>query len=274
MNLLAANDLVLATEGATEGGEEGFHAPGLGLFSWRPLFEIGPFGFTKPMLLALIVVLLVVGFFWAAFRRPQLVPRGAQNLGEVLYGFVRDDIARSVIGKKGDRYVPLLVSLFFFIWLMNLMSIVPVAQFPVTSRIGYPAALAAIVYLTWVPLGIAHQGAVGFFKNMMFPPGLPWWIYPILAPIELVSNLLVRPFTHAVRLFANMFAGHLLIALFSIAAWYFLVQNLGPLFFVGILGFVMAVIMTGFELLIQALQAFIFTLLTAVYISGALEAEH
>jgi F-type H+-transporting ATPase subunit a len=265
---------VLATEGATEGGEPGFHAPGLPLFNWKPLFEIGPFGFTKPMLLALIVVLLVVGFFWAAFRKPQLVPRGAQNVGEVLYGFVRDDIARSVIGKKGDKYVPLLVSLFFFIWIMNLMSIVPVAQFPVTSRIGYPAALAAIVWLVWVPLGISTQGLGGFFKNMMFPPGLPVWIYPLLAPIEFVSNLLIRPFTHAVRLFANMFAGHLLIALFSVAAWYFLVENFGGLFFVGILGFVMAVVMTGFELLIQALQAFIFTLLTAVYISGALEAEH
>jgi F-type H+-transporting ATPase subunit a len=265
---------VLATEGATEGGESGFHAPGLSLFNWKPLFEIGPFGFTKPMLLALIVVILIVGFFWAAFRHPQLVPRGAQNVGEVFYGFIRDDIARSVIGKKGDRYVPFLVSLFFFVWIMNLMSIVPVAQFPVTSRIAYPAALAAIVYLTWVPLALRAQGVVGFFKNMMFPPGLPVAIYPLLAPIEFVSNMLVRPFTHSVRLFANMFAGHVLLALFSVTAWYFLVENFSGLFFVGILGFVMTVVMTGFELLIQALQAFIFTLLTAVYISGALEAEH
>ncbi len=226
MSALSMSAEVWATEGGTEGGESGFHAPGLGLFEWKPLFEIGPFGFTKPMLLAVIVTVLVVGFFWAAFRRPQLVPRGAQNVGEVLYGFVRDD------------------------------------------------ALAAIVYLIWVPLGISRQGLGRFFKNMMFPPGLPSWIYPILAPIELVSNMFVRPFTHAVRLFANMFAGHLLIALFSVAAWYFLVENFGGLFFVGILGFLMAVVMTGFELLIQALQAFIFTLLTAVYISGALEAEH
>lgn len=263
-----------SAEAAEAGAEGGFHAPGLGLYNWPPLFEIGPIGVTKPMLLALLVAALVIGFFWAAFSKPQLVPRGAQNVGEVLYGFVRDDIARGVIGKKGDKYVPLLVSLFFFIWIMNLMSIIPVAQFPVTSRIGFPAALAAIVWLTWVPLGMYKQGPIGFFKNMMFPPGLPAWIYPLLAPIELISNLFIRPFTHAVRLFANMFAGHLLIALFSVAAWYFLVEALGGMFIVGILGFLMAVVMTGFELLIQALQAFIFTLLTAVYISGALEAEH
>jgi F-type H+-transporting ATPase subunit a len=264
---------ILATE-APGGAEGGFHAPGVGLFQWEPLFQIGPFGFTKPMLLAVISVIVVVGFFWAAFSKPQLVPRGAQNVGEVFYGFIRDDIARSVIGKKGDRYVPFLVSLFFFVWIMNLMSIVPVAQFPVTSRIAFPIALAAIVWLVWVPLGMAKQGPIGFFKNMMFPPGLPKAIYPLLAPIELVSNIVVRPFTHSVRLFANMFAGHLLIALFAVVAWYFLVESFGALFFVGILGFLMTIIMTAFELLIQALQAFIFTLLTAVYISGALEAEH
>lgn len=264
-----------ATVRAAEGGEGGgFHAPGVELFQWEPLFTVAGVDVAKPMLLLAVAVAMVVGFFWAAFSKPQLVPRGVQNVGEYGYLFVRDQMARQVIGKEGDKYVPFLVSLFFFVWAMNFLSIVPVAQFPVTSVIAYPAALAAIVWLVWVPLGLYRQHGLGFFKNMMFPPGLPWWIYPILAPIELVSNLVVRPFTHAVRLFANMFAGHLLIALFSVAAWHFLVEDFGALAPVGVLGFVMAIIMVAFELLIQALQAFIFTLLTAVYIGGALHAEH
>lgn len=254
---------------------EEWHAPGLGLFEWEPLFQVGPLGITKPMLLAAILSGALLAFFWAAFNRPQLVPRGVQNVAEVGYLFVRDDIARNVIGKQGDRYVPLLVSLFFLIWIFNLAGIVPVGQFPVTSRIGYPAALAAIVYVIWVSIGIQNHGPIRFFRNMLFPPGLPWWIYPLLAPIELVSNMIIRPFTHAVRLFANMFVGHLLIALFAITAWHFLVDQPTVLGVgVGIVGFIMTILMTAFELLVQALQAFIFALLTANYISGALEMEH
>ncbi len=259
---------------AAEGSDSGFQAPGLGLFEWPPLFHIGSLEVTKPMVQVFIASLVVVVFFWSAFAKPSLVPRGVQSVGEVGYLFIRDQIARSIIGKQGDRWVPLLMSLFFFIWIMNLMSVIPGFQFPVTSHIGYPAALAAMVWVIFMYLGIRHQGPIGYFKNMMFPPGLPLWIYPILSPIELVSNVIIRPFTHAVRLFANMFAGHLLIALFSVAAWYFLVENLGPFFLVGILGFVLTIIMTAFELLIQALQAFIFTLLAAVYISTSLEAAH
>jgi F-type H+-transporting ATPase subunit a len=266
-----SNGLLLAAE---SGGGDSFQAPGLGLFHWEPLFHIGGFAVTKPMLLAFVAAGIVLVFFTAAFASPRLVPRGVQNLGELGYLFVRDQIAREVIGKKGDRFVPFLVSLFFFVWMMNLLAIVPFAQFPVSSHIAYPAVLAAMVWVTYMVLGIKHQGPLGYFKNMMFPPGLPLWLYPILAPIELVSNVFVRPFTLAVRLFANMFAGHLLIAIFSVAAWFYLVEHPGVLSLVGILGFVTAIVMTGFELLIQGLQAFIFTLLTAVYISSALEAEH
>lgn len=253
---------------------EEFHAPGLGLFEWEPLFEIGPIGVTKPMLLAVILSALLILFFWAAFSKPQIVPRGAQNIAEVGYLFVRDDIARNIIGKKGDKYVPLLVSLFFFIWVFNLASVIPFAQFPVTSRFGYPAVLAAIVYVTWVGVGIRAHGLLGFFKSQI-PSGLPKAIYPLIIPIEYASNMIVRPFTHSVRLFANMFAGHLLIALFAITAWHFLVEKPTVLGFgVGIVGVIMTIVMTAFELLIQALQAFIFTLLAASYIGGALEEAH
>lgn len=254
---------------------EEWHAPGLWLFQWKPLIEIGPFGITKPMILAFIVVLVVIGFFWAAFSKPQLVPKGAQMWGEYAYTFVRDQIARPMIGKDGDKYLPLLFTLFVFVWIMNLMSVIPLAQFPVTSRIAYPAALALTVYIYMLYLGFKHQGFLGFFKNKLFPPGMPKWIYVILAPLEFLTNFIVNPFTHAVRLFGNMFAGHILIAMFAITGYHFLVVAVSPLGLpLGIVGAIMTVVMVAFELLIQALQAYVFAMLAANYIGGAVHAEH
>ena len=255
----------------------GFPAPGAEIFQYDSLlsFTIGSltFNISKVTILLFLAVVIICGFFLYAFHRPKLVPRGSQNLGEVAYVFIRDGIARDIIGKGGDRFVPFLFSFFFFIWLLNFWAIVPFAQLPVTSIFAIPVAFALVVYMTWVPLGIYKQGFSGFFKNIMFPPGVPKAMYGLLTPIELVSNILVRPFTHAVRLFANMFAGHLLIASFSVAAFYLISASV-----IGILGsaasFSVAVALTGFEVLIQALQAYIFTLLAAVYIGSALHAEH
>jgi F-type H+-transporting ATPase subunit a len=259
---------------ALASGKE-FEAPGLELFNWDPMFHIGSFPVTKPMVLSLLVAGLVVGFFYAAFNKPRLVPRGAQNVGEVLYLYLRDDIARPMMGKDGDKWLRLLVPLFFVIWIGNLMSVVPVAQFPVNSRIAFPAVLSGLIYLTWVAIGVRVQGPLGLFKNTMFPPGLPKPLYVLVAPIEFLSAFIVRPFTHAVRLFANMFAGHILIALFAVVGYHFLFEKLTPLGApVGILGVVLTIVMTAFELFIQALQAYVFTLLAASYIGGALHPEH
>jgi F-type H+-transporting ATPase subunit a len=255
----------------------GFPAPGAEIFQFDAVwsFTIGAleFNVTKVTILLLLGAFLISGFFVYAFRRPKLVPKGAQNVGEVGYLFIRDGIARDVIGKEGDKYVPFLMSFFFLVWLSNFWGILPGAQIPVTSIFAIPVAFALIVYFTWVPLGIYKQGFFGFFKNMMFPPGVPKPLYVLLAPIEFISNILVRPFTHAVRLFANMFAGHLLLATFSVATFYLLSFTV-----IGLIGsvasFTVSVALTAFEALIQALQAYIFTLLTAVYISGALHAEH
>ena len=224
------------------------------------------------MLLLLIGGLVVVLFFVFAFRKARVVPGRMQTVGEYGYLFVRDGIARDTMGKSGDRYVPLLFTMFFFIWILNFLSIVPFAQFPVTSRFAIPVAFAALVYVLWVPLGIMRQGAGPFFKAMTMPKDVPKAMYVLLIPIEFVSNFLVRPFTHSVRLFANMFAGHLLIASFSVAAWYLFSPSI-----IGIIGsgasFVVAIALTGFEVLIQALQAYVFTLLAAVYINDALHAH-
>jgi F-type H+-transporting ATPase subunit a len=251
----------------------GYPAPGYPgpTFIFTPFFTIGSFSFTKPMLLALICTAAVVAFFWAAFAKPKLVPRGAQNLGELGIGFVRDQILRPMMGKRGDSYLPFLVSLFCFIWLMNLMEIIPVAQFPPMSLIAFPAALMIMVYVTYTYLGIKHQGLGGYFKNMI-PKDVPSFVLGILAPVEILQYVLIRPFTLAVRLFANMFAGHILLLIFTLASWYLFSLSIGLLF--SVTSFILTVALTAFELLIQALQAYIFTILTAQYIGGSLEAGH
>jgi F-type H+-transporting ATPase subunit a len=193
-------------------------------------------------------------------------------VGEAGYDFVRRGIVYEIIGKKdGEKYVPFMVSLFFFVWIMNLWSIIPLAQFPVTSLIAFPAGLAAVVYVMWVSLTFKKHGFVGGWKNILGYDKSLGAILPLIMLLEFFSNLIIRPFTHAVRLFANMFAGHLLIVMFSLATWY-LMNGLG--FVYAGASFVMVIIMTAFELFIQAVQAYVFVLLASSYVQGALSEHH
>jgi F-type H+-transporting ATPase subunit a len=250
----------------------GFPAPDLNSFVFKPLFSVGSFHFDKPMLLALLSTVAIVGFFWAAFAKPKVVPGKLQMVGEAGYDFVRRGVVYETLGKReGEKYVPLMVSLFFTVWIFNLWSIVPLAQFPVTSIISYPFALAGIVYITWVVLTFKRQGFVGALKNFTGYDKSLGWVLPLVMIIELFSNLLVRPFTHAVRLFANMFAGHLLLLMFTVASWY-LLNGIG-IVYAGV-SFVMVILLTAFELFIQAIQAYVFVLLAANYVQGALAEHH
>jgi F-type H+-transporting ATPase subunit a len=254
---------------------DGFEPPDTSIFEWGPLLPGGPPWLTKPILVLFLSALLVCLFFWTAFRNPRLVPRGLQNLGELAYLFVREQIARPILGKHGDGWMPFLLPLFFFIAVLNLMGIVPVLQLPGTSHFAVPLILALTVYGIYIVISIRTQGPVGYLKGIMFPPGLPGWVYVFYAPIELMHHLVLRPFTHSIRLFANMFAGHLLIAFFSYTAYWFLVQNVSAAGVgVGLAGFAMTLVMTVFEMFVQILQAYIFTLLAATYIDGALNPEH
>ncbi|MFJ1579397.1 F0F1 ATP synthase subunit A [Streptomyces sp. NPDC088147] len=252
----------------------GFPAPGLHSFLFKPIFGNADSNlyFNKTMLLALLGSIIIVGFFWAAFRKPKVVPGKLQMVAEAGYDFVRRGVVYEIIGKKeGEKYVPLVVSLFFFVWVMNIWSIVPLAQFPVTSIIAYPAGLALIVYVLWVSLTFKRHGFVGAFKNFSGYDKSLGPVLPLSMAIELFSTLLVRPFTHAVRLFANMFAGHTLLLLFTIASWY-LLNGIGIAY--ASVSFVMVLVMTVFELFIQAVQAYVFVLLTCNFIQGALAENH
>jgi F-type H+-transporting ATPase subunit a len=265
----------VCTEGNSHAGSAahcGYPAPGYpSSFTFTPFFTVGGFAFTKPMLLALVSTVVAVAFFWAAFARPRLVPNAIQNLGELGIEFVQHQILRPMMGKRGDGYLPFLVAIFFFVWIMNLMEIIPVAQFPAMSQIAFPAALMLMVYGTYTFLGIKHQGLGGYFANMI-PKGVPFFILGILAPVEILQYLIIRPFTLAVRLFANMFAGHILILVFTLATWYLFSATISLLF--SATSFILTIVLTAFEMLIQLLQAYIFTILTAQYIGGSLEAGH
>jgi F-type H+-transporting ATPase subunit a len=251
----------------------GFPAPGLHSFVFEPIFTIGGFEFNKPILLALVSTVVVVGFFWAAFNKPQLVPNKFQMVGEAAYDFVRRGIVYETMGKRqGEKYVPLMVALFFFVWIMNLWEIIPIAQFPVTSIIAFPLGITLIVYVLWVSLTFKKHGFVGGWKNITGYDKSLGPVLPLAMLIEFFSNLLVRPFTHAVRLFANMFAGHILLLLFTIASWYLLHDVLGYVY-AGV-SLVMVVVLTLFELFIQAVQAYVFVLLATSYVQGALAEHH
>jgi F-type H+-transporting ATPase subunit a len=263
---------LLAESGCHINADCGFPAPGLNSFDFKPIFSVAGLDFTKPMLLAVVCMLIVVGFFWAAFAKPKLIPGKLQLVGEIGYDFIARSIALEVIGKKGLKYIPFLTSIFFFVWIMNIMEVIPLAMFPATSRFAFPVGLALLVYVTYLYLTFKTHGFKGGVKNLVWIEGLPKGITPLIVLLEFIQNLITRPFTLAVRLWANMFAGHMLIVMFSVASWYLLT----PSFMAAVAGgsFVLTVGMTAFELLIQFLQAYIFTLLASIYISGALEEGH
>ena len=249
----------------------GFPAPGLQNFNFRPLFTIGSFNFTKPELIAILCALVVIVFFWVAFAKPKLIPGRTQSLAELGLLAIRDQILRPSLGKKGDSYLQLIFPMFFFILLMNLMELIPLFQFPAMARIGFVWPLVLMVYILYWYLGFKAKGFFGYFKGMI-PSGIPWPILIILIPVEVLKYLIIQPFTLGVRLFANMFAGHLLLTIFMIATWYLASLSIGLLFAAGSLFMVFFVFLL--ELLVDLLQAFIFTTLTATYIADSLESAH
>ncbi len=253
-------------------GEE-FHAPGPGDFEFPPLFGEGTF-FTKPMLVIVLGTLLIGLLFYVASRRATLVPAKAQFAGESVYGFVRNGIVGDTIGRDGRKFVPYLTTLFCFIAVLNVSGIIPVLQLPATSKIAIPLFLALTSWVIFNYVGIRKHGFFGYFKAMMFPPGLPKLIYVLLAPLEFFSTVIIRPITLTLRLTLNMFAGHLVLLLTVLGGEYLLVEKGGVLAVLSVVPFAFSIILTFFEAFVQVLQAYVFVLLSALYIAGALADEH
>ena len=239
--------------------------------SVNELFELPfKFGINRTIILTVLAAVLIVVFFYMAFRRKSVVPGKLQALGEAALGFVRDEIAIGIIGpKEGLKYFPYLASVFFFVLVGNLFEVIPLTLFPITSRIGLPAFLAIITWIIFIVAGIRAQG-MGYFTHLIWPPGVPVALKPLVGIIELVSTLLVRPFSLAVRLFANLAAGHVMLSLLLLSGWVFLFS---AKFYIGVGWFALGIGIYVFEILVALLQAYIFTLLSAVYIQTSIEVE-
>ena len=253
-----------------EGGE--FVPPGAGDFDLPPIF----LGITKPMVLAVLSIVIIIVFFLMAARRLSVVPSRFTFLAESVYDFGRNNIAREIIGSKDFLpFVPLIVSMFTFVLVNNIFGIVPILQFPTLAHIGFPMALSVlIVYPLWNYLGIRRHGFVGHFKHQLIPPGVPKPVLFLLVPVEFFVKFFMNPITHGIRVFAAMFAGHLILLVFTLAGQYLLLEAGGALKPVSLISWAFAIAMTFLEALIQVLQAYIFALLAANYIGSALSTEH
>ncbi len=257
-------------------------APGVSAFFPEPFVEFAiplTSGITKYTLMLVVSVLVVMGFWYLATRKASVVPGRLQSVAEMLVTFIRDQVTRQQMGKAGDKYLPMMVTMFLFIFVMNVMGIVPGFNLPVTSHIAYPAAIAIYVYIVWNAVGIKKHGVAGHFVGRTVPGGAPKWILPLLVPIEIAQNFVARPVTHALRPFAAMLSGHLLLAVFAAGGFYMF--NLGAGGFLSILSvgysgmaLVAFVVFTGFELFIMALQAYVFIMLASSYLGEALEGAH
>ncbi|MHA6627692.1 F0F1 ATP synthase subunit A [Pseudonocardia sichuanensis] len=251
--------------------EEGFVPPGPADFELPPIFG----AVTKPMVLVVASAIIIALYFFLASRKLSLVPSKGQFVAESIFAVARNGMARDQIGARDFKpFVPLILGLFSFILVNNLFGLIPFIQFPTMSRIGFPLALALFVYVTYHYAGIRKHGLGGYFKHALFPPGAPSAVYLILAPIEFLSKFVVQPAALFIRVFAAMFAGHLMLMLLAFAGEYLVIEAGGLLSVVGAVSFIGFILMTFIEALIMVIQAYVFAMLAAVFIGAAVAEEH
>ena len=242
------------------------------LIRWKDVFA----SFNKVGIIACLAALIGITIFVLAGRKdPMVAPTGIRNLAETGVEFIEDQIVMQTIGKDGLGWTPFLLTLFVFIYLCNLPGIIPILQFPATARMALPLFMALIVWVIYNAVGFKHQG-LGYLKSSLFPPGVPKAMYILVTPIEFISTFVVRPFSLAIRLFANMLAGHMLLVTFALLSNAMLFAETKQLMLkpMTVLPMFMLIFLTTFEVLVGFLQAFIFTILTGVYIGQARHPAH
>jgi F-type H+-transporting ATPase subunit a len=270
---LLANAVNLLVPISTDDGE--FHGPSIAeFFPPAIMFEGTPFEINRIMLVRFVAVVAILLVFWLGTRRMRVVPGRFQSLVEMGLDLVRVNIADDLLGKKdGKRFLPLLTSIFFMVLFMNLTGVIPGLNIAGTSVIGVPLVLAIVAYVTFIYAGI-KKSPKNFFKNSLFPSGVPWPVYIIVTPIEFISTFIIRPITLTLRLMMNMIVGHLLLVLFFAATQFFVFTLGGAWTLVGAGTLAFGLAFTVFEILVAVLQAYVFALLTAVYIQLAVAEEH
>ncbi len=253
---------------------EGYEPPGVSSFDLPPIIPGVPW-FDKYLLQALLSLVLILGFWIIMARKRAMVPGKAQFIGEGAYMFVRNTIARDMIGHDFRRWVPLLIALFSFVLVNNLWGVFPLTLMPTAAHVGWAYGLTALVWVIYNGIGIRKWGPLGYLRHATVPPGVPKAMLLIVAPLEFISNILVRPITLSLRLFANMLAGHLLVLVFVLGGEYLLLHS-DPIInkVAGGFSLIFSLAIFGLEFFVQVLQAYIFTVLTAQYISSATAEEH
>ncbi|MDO5034925.1 MAG: F0F1 ATP synthase subunit A [Actinomycetaceae bacterium] len=249
--------------------------PGLGDFFPPPFaFEGTIFQMNRLVLVRIIATLALVLIFSIGASKAKLVPSKGQSILEGLVLFIRDSVAIETLGEKnGRKYAPILTVIFLGVLFMNITGVIPGLNIAASSVVAVPLVFALLSYVVFVSAGIKQFGTLRFFKNQLFPPGVPWPLYILLTPIELLSTFVIRPATLTIRLLANMLAGHLMLALTFFGTHYLFFEASGALKGVGVLTFAGALAITAFEIFVAGLQAFIFSILTAVYIKTSIESH-
>ena len=253
---------------------EGFEPPGVSSFDLPPLVPGLPW-LNKYTLQATLSVVIIIAFWMIMARKNALVPSKGQYVGEMAYFFVRNSIARDMIGHDFKKYLPLIMAVFSFVLVNNLWGIFPLTLLPTAAHVGWAYGVAGLVWLIYNGVGIAKHGFFGYVKHTVLPAGVPVFMWPLIIPLEFLSNIIIRPMTLSLRLFANMFAGHLLVLVFVLGGEYLLVHSDSVVNKVaGGVAWIFSMAIFALEIFVQSLQAFIFALLTAQYISSAAAEEH
>ncbi len=242
------------------------------LIRWRDLFT----SFNKISIIACLAAFgSMLLFFLASRKDPLVAPTGSRNLAERSVEFIERDIVMQTMGKDGIGWTPFLLSLFLFIYFCNLPGIIPILQMPATARMAIPLFLALVVWVIYNAVGFRHNG-FKYIGAMVWPKSVPVGMRPLVGAIEFLSNIVLRPFSLAVRLFANMLAGHMLLVTFAFLSNAMFTAQTKQMFLrpMGVLPLFMLIFLTAFEVLVGFLQAYIFTILTAVFINSARHIEH
>jgi F-type H+-transporting ATPase subunit a len=241
---------------------------------WGPSLKVAGVEFCVNFIIFLVLLgfVMFIAFFYLGLRRASVVPGKLQSMAEMGIQFVRENIAFPMLGPDADKWMPLLATLFFAIVFWNILEVVPAINFAPTSRLAFPLVLAIVAWVTYNVVGIKKHGLIGYLKHVMLPPGAPAFLYILLVPIEFITQILVRPITLSVRLTANFLAGHFLLAVFFVGTIAMLQGGWIAVF--APFSFAMSILLVGFEIFVSVLQAFIFSILTASYIGGAMAEEH
>jgi len=253
----------------SDGG--GFTPPSIDDFYPEPFAFLGtPIEMNRVIMVRMLMAVALVLVFGVGAARAQLVPGRLQNVLEMLIGFVRTNIAEEILGKKnGARYAPVLTTMFLGILFLNISGVIPGLQIASTGIVGMPLVFALVSYVVFIYAGVRANGVGKFLKGTVLPSGVPGFLAPLIIPIEFLSNLVLRPLTLTIRLMANMISGHLLLSLCFIGTNFLFVYASAGLKAVGVVTLAAGIAFILLESFIAALQAYIFTLLTAVYIDSA-----